>query len=176
VTLFFVNAILFLMATVFARIILREVAKSGRLVTTFALVFTNAVILFFTSVMVLLILTVLAVPLFWLLVPYFYLLAHHSMGTVLVYLLGGALSLFFEVGSSTKVVLLITFMPGSLALVVGLISLFAIKWPKAFYFLVKNVVIRCAEKNPFVVLGVTVSFICALVTLLADFVHFLGFV
>jgi hypothetical protein len=58
---------------------------------------------------------------------------------------------------------------------VGLFTLFAMKWRNAFYFVVSNLLIRCAEKNPFVVLAALIAFVVGVIECATKFIHFLGF-
>jgi hypothetical protein len=58
---------------------------------------------------------------------------------------------------------------------VSLCSLCAIRWRNEFHFVVKHLLIRCAEKNPFVVLSGIIALIVGLLELATKCVHFLGF-
>jgi hypothetical protein len=64
VTLFVVNAFMFVVSLAFCRTMLREIANSGRVITTISLVFTNIAFIFGCSCILVLVLAVLGVPLF----------------------------------------------------------------------------------------------------------------
>jgi hypothetical protein len=66
-------------------------------------------------------------------------------------------------------------LPSLFALFVGAFSLAAIKWRNAFHYVVKNLLIRCIEKNPITVLAGTIAFVVASVGAATTFIHFLGF-
>jgi hypothetical protein len=175
IVLFTVNTFLFILSLAFCRTILREVEKSGRIITTFSLVFTNLVFVFGCSCVLLLFLTILAIPLFWLLIPVMYQVSADSLSTVVVYLASATFALLVTVGGSTKLVLFISLLPSMFAAFVGLFSLFAIKWRNGFYFIVKQLFIRLSQKNPFAVLIGIIVLVSGLIDCAAKFIHFLGF-
>jgi len=175
VTLFAINIFLFIVSLAFCRTILREVAKSGRVITTFSLVFTNFVFVFGGSAVLLLFLTFLAIPLFWILIPYLYHIAEDSFFTVILFLISSAFALLVTIGGSTKLVIFIALLPSLFAFAVGLFSLLAIKWRNGFHFIVKHLFIRLIEKSPFAVLTGIIIFVTGLIQCAAKFIHFLGF-
>ena len=175
IVLFTVNALLFMFSLAFCRTILREVEKSGRIITTFSLVFTNLAFVLFSSCGLLLFLTIFAIPLFWLLIPVLYQISLDSLSTVVLFLISSAFALLLTIGNSAKIVLFIALLPSLFAAFVGLFSLFAIKWRNGFHFIIKHLFIRFAQKNPFAVLIGIIIFVAGLVGCAARFIHFLGF-
>jgi hypothetical protein len=175
IVLFTTNIFLFIVSLAFCRTILREVAKSGRVITTFSLVFTNFVFVFSGSAILLLFLTILAIPLFWILIPYLYHISADSIFTVVVFLASAAFALLVTIGGSTKLVIFIALLPSLFAFIVGVFSLLAIKWRNGFHFIVKHLFIRLIEKSPFVVLTGIIVFVTGLIQCAAKFIHFLGF-
>ena len=114
---------------------------------------------------------ILAVPLSWFLIPYIFQITHESIYSALLYCFTGSVGIWLLSATSIKTIVLITFLPSVFAFGVGVFSLLAMKWKKAFHFIVKEILIRCAEKNPVVVLIATFAFIMGLLILLAKYLH-----
>lgn len=174
-TLFIVNDLLFILSLAFCRMMLREIALSGRLLSTGSLVFTNAIIIFGLCSLVLFVFTIFAIPLFWFVIPFVYQASGESLYTIVVFCLSAAVTLWFLSGISVKLVALIAFLPSLFAGIVGLFSLLAIKWKGAFHFILKSILIRCAEKSPIAVLLGIITFISGVLVILAKYLHIMSF-
>lgn len=83
--------------------------------------------------------------------------------------------LLVAIGSSTKVIAFIALLPSVFALLIGLITLIAVKWRNSFHIIIKSICIRLIEKNPFMVVMAIIAFITGLIQIAAKCIHFLGF-
>jgi len=174
-TLFLLNTFLFILSLAFCRMMLREIALSGRLLSITSLVFMNLIIVFSLCCLVLFFFTILAIPLFWFVIPFVYHCSDESLYTLTVFCLSTAFALWLLSGISVKLVALIAFLPSICAGIVGLFSLLAMKWKTAFHFILKSILIRCAEKSPIVVLLGTITFVSGVLVVLAKYLHIMAF-
>jgi hypothetical protein len=175
IVVFAVNVFMFIVSFAFGRTILREIANSRRVITTCALIFTNCFFVFVCVCALVLFLTLLAVPVFWLLVPYMYRVASDSIYLTCGFLLSTAIAILTSIGTSTKIMLFIAMLPSCFVICVSACTLCAIKWREQFHFVVKHLLIRCAEKNPFAVLIGIIALIGGLIEVATKCIHFLGF-
>jgi hypothetical protein len=173
--LFSANAFLFIVSLAFCRVMLREIVLSGRLVSTASLVIINLIAVFSVCCLVLLFFTILAVPIFWLCIPTIFEITGDSLATLIAYLLSTSFTVWMLSGMSAKLVVLIALLPSIFAGIVGLFSMLAMKWKSAFHFILKSILIRCAEKSPVVVILSTITFISGMLVVLAKHLHILGF-
>lgn len=175
VALFAVNAFLFTVSLATCRVMLREIAASGRILSTIALVFTNVVTVLCLCLVLLLIFTVLAVPVFWLLIPVTFVVSSQSLSTLVAYLLAACIGLWIIAGGPAKIVVFIAFLPSFFAALVGAFTLLAVTGRKWFHFLVKEILIRCAEGSPIGFLIATITFISGILVELSHHLHFTAF-
>jgi hypothetical protein len=125
--LFVANNLLFILSLVICRTMLREVAITGRLISTFSMFFTNIVIVFVLCCFLLLCFTFIAVPILWLFIPTLYLWSEESLSAVVPLLSTAALTTWILSSGYAKLVVLIAFLPNLFAGIVGLFTLLALK-------------------------------------------------
>ncbi len=175
IAVFAANTFMFVVSLAFGRTILREIANSRRIITTCALIFTNCFFVFACACALVLFLTLLAVPVFWLAIPFIYQVSSESLYFTCGFLISTAIAILMSIGNSTKIIIFIALLPSCLAIFVSLCSLFAFRWRNQFHYVVKVLLIRCAEKNPFVVLIGIIALLGGLIELATQCVHFLAF-
>jgi len=171
VVLFSANAFLFILSLGFCRVMLREIVAARRLVSTAALVAVNLVAVFATSCLVLLCFTFLAIPLFWVFLPFLLHMTNDSIPVFIVDIFASSVVLWWASATSAKLVVLIALLPSVFAFFVGLFSLLAIKWKKAFHFLVASILIRCAETSPITLLLTTIVSISGILVFVCKCLH-----
>ena len=168
IVLFTTNVFLFIGSLAFGRTVLKEIAASGRLITTASLLFTNFFFIGSVGLAVLFILTILAIPLFWLLIPALLLLADESVGVIVSFMYSSAIALMFLLGNSTLIVLGIALLPSIFAMAIGFMS-FLLTWNKElFHWLISRIVINILRTNIYVVVGVMVTSVLALIELMRE--------
>jgi hypothetical protein len=173
---FLTNTFLFVISLATCRVMMREiVSSSGRILSMTALVFTNVVIVFCLCCVLLLLFTILAVPFLWLFVPILLVLSGDSIYTLATYLIPACIGLWFVMGASAKIAMLIAFLPSILAGIVGFLTLLAVKFRKQFHYVIAEILIRFVEKEPLAFFITVVAFVTMLLVGIVDHFHFTEF-
>jgi len=161
------NACLCFCSLVFCRLILREIIASARWFSTFALLVTNLVLVLAVSSIVLILLTIIAVPIIWIVLPSAFVVAKQSFLTFGAAMLGSICGVWLMSSSALKIVLAIALLPSLLTIAVAGFSLIAMISRNALHSIVSAVLLRCAERSPFVLIGGSFGVIAALIACLA---------
>jgi hypothetical protein len=173
--LFLLNTISFILSQGMCRRMLREIVKARTAAAAASLVLTNLTAVCLLSIIAVACFVMLALPIFWFFIPFVHGWFQESIYTALLYCIFGSIDLWLLSSTSAKLIVLIAFVPSLFASAVGLFSLLAIRWKGQFHFIVKAILIRCAEKNPILVLLATFLFIAGVLTVLAKYLHFTAF-
>jgi hypothetical protein len=168
VGIFLTNGILCFMALVLARIVLREICASARIISALSLLVSNFVLMLFASSFSLLALLVFSIPIFWLLFPLAPIVANQSFLTFVPLVFGASLGIWAINCVPLNVVVILTFLPSLFAVLVTIISLILMIAKNPFYKFISSVLLRCAEKSPEVVIGACIALVIAIVTALAQ--------
>jgi hypothetical protein len=151
------NFLLFVISLAFGRTVLKEIAASGRLITTASLVFANAIFLLVAGGVFLLILTILAIPLFWVAIPALYYLANDSIQSFVLFMLSGTITLFFAVGKSALTVLAVAMLPSLTALLIGFIAYCLVRFQTFTYKCISGFMENLSTKNIYLMFAVLVA-------------------
>jgi hypothetical protein len=173
--LFSINGFLFVISLWASRLILKEIIGAHRLLATASLILTNLTGMFLLSSVILFLFTVFALPILWLFIPFIYHWSDESVYTSLAFCAVSTMGMWLASGLWGKLIALIAFVPSIFTVIVSLFSWLAIKWKKAFHLIVTGILIRCAEKGPFVVIGGSLILVSGLLTLIAHWLHVTAF-
>lgn len=166
--LFLANVILCFFALVLARIVLREICASARIISALSLLVSNFFLVLFASSFSLFALLVCSIPVFWLLLPLAPILAKQSLLTFIPLAFGVSLGIWAINCVPLNVVVVLTFLPGFFAVFAIIVSLILIIGKNPLHRFISSVLLRCAEKSPTAVIGAFIALIIAIVTALAQ--------
>jgi hypothetical protein len=167
--MFILNAFLFTLSMVFCKVTIREMSRSGGIISILSLFFTNAFFVIVISGVLMVVMTFISVPLFWLAYPLLKAASSDSLILLVSFLFLSGLCLLMVIGASTKLVILTSLIPSLFAGLIGILSALTVKYRNVFHFLTKNILIRLSQKNPFVFVAGILLFIAAIITLLNEF-------
>jgi len=161
------NIFLCFCSLVLCRIVLREICFTGRIVSTVSLLVSNFFVVSIISSISLLALLILSVPLLWLLLPFFPVVAKQSFLVFVILALGASFSVWGMNCVPLNAIIVIAFLPSFFAVFATCISLVLIIGRNRLHSLISAVLLRCAEKSPFAVIGACFALIIAIVSALA---------
>ena len=173
--LFVVNFLMFYSSLVMCKRVLIELASSGRLFTTFALLFTHLFVVCVISLIFLLGLTFFSVPIFWLLIPILWHVAETSFYTFCAFLTASSFAICILIGSAAKQFITIAILPNIYALIVGALSLLTIRCKNIMHWLISTVLLRCFETSPITILGACIAVLSFVLYKLAGLLHISAF-
>lgn len=167
VVILIANILLCFCSLVLCRIVLREICLARRTVAVVSLLISNFFVVSIISSISLLALLVLSVPLLWLLLPFVPIVAKQSFLVFAVLGLGASFSVWAMNCVPLSVITVIAFLPSFFAIFAIFISLLLIIGRNRLHSLVSAVLLRCAEKSPFAVIGACSALIIAIISALA---------
>lgn len=164
------NAVSFFLSIAFSRLVLQEIAASGRMFAACSLLALNLFLVSSTATLFLIFLTLLSYPWLWFVVPLAYLLSTVSVYWFLVVVFGSGIAVWAFGNAFLQMVSLIAFLPCLAAMVICAFSVIAQINRKRFHEICCALLLRCTTKRPlsFIVavlggIGVVIALICKLI-------------
>jgi hypothetical protein len=168
IVLFIANVVLCFFSLVLCRIVLREICATARIVSAISLLVSNFFVVLIISTISLLVLLIFSVPLLWLLLPLSPVVAKQSFLTFVMLVFGASLGVWAMNCVPLNVIIVIAFLPSFFAVFATFFSVMLIIGRNPLHSFISAVLLRCADKSPFAVIGACFALIITIVTALAQ--------
>lgn len=169
--LFLANVVLCFGSLILCRKILREICAAGRVASAISLLISNFFGLLIISSIFLLLLLIFSVPLFWIVLPFASSVAKSSFVLFTLSVLALSFAVWALNCIPLNLIAIIAFLPFFFSLFAVFFSLVAIICRNWIHSFVSAILLRCADKNPFALIGACLVLIIAIVTAIAKLIQ-----
>ncbi len=169
--LFLANAALCFGSLILCRKILREICAAGRVASAISLLISNFFGLLIISSIFLLMLLIFSVPLFWIVLPFASSVAKSSFVLFTLSVLALSFAIWALNCIPLNLIAVIAFLPFFFSLFATFVSLLAMIGRNWIHSFTSDFLLRCAEKNPLLVIGAFFGLIITIIAALANLIR-----